>query len=170
MPDAHAMHDPSPPWYRQRWPWLLMLMPALAVVGGFITLWLALTSNNAMVVDDYYREGKAINLELARDRAAAARGLGATLAMVDGRLTVRVAAREGALPASVNLRVVHATRAELDRAYTLPQAGAGLYTHPDAQLPGPARWQVTIEDPARTWRLTASAQGFSEPLHLRAAD
>lgn len=170
MSDTHAMHEPAPPWYRQRWPWLLMLMPALAVVGGFITLWLALTTNNAMVVDDYYREGKAINLELARDRTAAVRGLEATLAEVDGRLTVRIKVGEGVLPASLNLRIVHATRVELDRAYTLPVVGPGLYADPEARLPGPGRWRVLLEDPGRSWRLTALAQGFAEPVRLRAAD
>ena len=26
------------PWYREPWPWLLMLGPAVVVVAGFITL------------------------------------------------------------------------------------------------------------------------------------
>lgn len=156
------------PWYRQRWPWLLMLMPAVAVVAGFITLWLALTSNNAMVVDDYYREGKAINLELARDREAHARGVGAVLAAEDGRVTVRLEARTGALPAALRLRVVHATRAELDRSYALVRVAPGVYADPSAHLPGPGRWQVLIEDPERGWRLVSAVQDFAEPVRLRA--
>lgn len=30
------------PWYRERWPWLLMLGPAVAIVGCAITITLAL--------------------------------------------------------------------------------------------------------------------------------
>jgi hypothetical protein len=45
-----------------------MLMPATALFGGIATFWLAATTNNALVVDDYYREGKAINQQLARDQ------------------------------------------------------------------------------------------------------
>ena len=59
-------------------PWLLISLPASAVVAGFITLWLAATTNNSLVVDDYYKEGKAINLQLARDRVASQMGLSGT--------------------------------------------------------------------------------------------
>ena len=63
------------PWYRQRWPWLLMIMPATAMFGGIFTWWLAANANNSMVVDDYYREGRAINQQLARDDRATQLGL-----------------------------------------------------------------------------------------------
>lgn len=163
------MSQATIPWYRQRWPWLLMLMPALAVVGGFVTLWFALTTNNAMVVDDYYREGKAINLELARDREAQQRGLQATLAAEPDRVALRLDARNGSLPPFVTLRVVHATRAELDRSFTLARAEPGLYVDAEGRLPGPGRWRVLLEDPERSWRLTGAAQGFETALRLDAA-
>jgi len=35
---------PARPWYRQLWPWLLMLPPAAAVIGGGFTLYLATAS------------------------------------------------------------------------------------------------------------------------------
>jgi hypothetical protein len=31
----------APPWYRQRWPWLLISGPAVAVIGCAVTIWLA---------------------------------------------------------------------------------------------------------------------------------
>ena len=49
------------PWYQQAWPWFLISLPASAVIGGIITLMLAVNSPNALVVDDYYKEGLAIN-------------------------------------------------------------------------------------------------------------
>lgn len=60
------------PWYAQRWPWLLMLGPALVVVVSSYTIYLAYSRQDAMVVDDYYKQGKAINQDLRRDRAASA--------------------------------------------------------------------------------------------------
>jgi hypothetical protein len=44
-------------WYRQIWPWLLMVPPAAAIIGGAITLYLALTSPNELIRDDCYRDG-----------------------------------------------------------------------------------------------------------------
>jgi hypothetical protein len=47
----------SRPWYRQLWPWLLMLPPAMAVIGGAITLYLALSRPDALVRQDCVRDG-----------------------------------------------------------------------------------------------------------------
>ena len=38
-----------------------MIAPAAAVVGGAVMLWLALTTYDGLVSDDYYKEGLAIN-------------------------------------------------------------------------------------------------------------
>jgi hypothetical protein len=58
------------PWYREPWPWILMTGPAAVVVAGFVTAYLAVTHNDALVVDNYYKEGLAINRVLERDEAA----------------------------------------------------------------------------------------------------
>ncbi len=163
-----AIATSHPPWYRQVWPWLLMVMPALAVVGGAITFWLAATTNNSMVVDDYYREGKAINRQLERDRAAAELGLvGELRRQADGTALLRLSTKGGAaLPPFVTIRLVHATRSELDRVLNLAATGAGRYASPEARLPHEGRWNVLIEDPERRWRLVGSSSGFGDPLGL----
>ena len=48
-----------------------MAGPATVVVAGFFTWFLAARTENALVVDNYYKEGLAINQVLARDAAAA---------------------------------------------------------------------------------------------------
>lgn len=164
---AATMTPPPVPWYRQLWPWLLMLMPATALVGGVITFWLAATANNSLVVDDYYREGRAINLQLARDREAQAMGLSATLSGLPGGAQLRLASSTNAtLPPFVTLQVLHATRSELDRTLTLAATGGGMYRSQQQELPLDGRWNVLIEDPDRKWRLTGSATGFSRPLEI----
>ena len=69
----------SLPWYKERWTWLLMLMPATAIVAGFITLWLAITSFDGLVADDYYKQGLAINQTLAAGDPAIAALIGKEL-------------------------------------------------------------------------------------------
>jgi len=58
------------PWYREPWPWIIIAGPASAVVAGVALLWLAIDSNDGLVVDDYYKEGLAINQVIRRDQAA----------------------------------------------------------------------------------------------------
>jgi hypothetical protein len=45
------------PWYRQYWPWLLMIPPTAAVIGGAITLYLAITRPDVLVREDCHRDG-----------------------------------------------------------------------------------------------------------------
>jgi hypothetical protein len=52
------MSDTTPrPWYRQLWPWLLIVPPAAAVIGGGITLFLAVTRPDTLVREDCIKDG-----------------------------------------------------------------------------------------------------------------
>jgi hypothetical protein len=45
------------PWYRHMWPWLLAIPPTAAVVGGAITLYLAISRPDTLVNADCHRDG-----------------------------------------------------------------------------------------------------------------
>ena len=114
------------PWYRQPWVWLLIALPMSAVIGGMITIYLAVTSSDGLVVDDYYKRGKTINLELARDRAAAHYQLSA-LFQIDsqgGQITVTLDSRDHLQPRHIRLLLLHPTRAGNDQVVLLV-AGRG---------------------------------------------
>ena len=52
------MSEPtSKPWYRHVWPWLLIVPPAGAVIGGGVTLYLALTRPDTLVRKDCFKDG-----------------------------------------------------------------------------------------------------------------
>jgi hypothetical protein len=52
------MDSPTPkPWYRQFYPWMLIALPACAVIGGFITLYLAISRPDVLVRKDCVRDG-----------------------------------------------------------------------------------------------------------------
>ncbi len=144
------------PWYREPFVWLLIAFPATAVVAGFITLGLAIQSDDGVVEDDYYRKGKEINRVLARDQAAAKLGLESALELNAARheLTLHLSAkRETKLPPAVEIRFLHATRAGLDRNLIVPRNGDGSYRAPLPEL-APGHWNVQLA--AHDWRLTGS--------------
>lgn len=44
--------DQAKPWYRQFWPWFIIALPATVVVASFITLWIAVSNPDYLVVSD----------------------------------------------------------------------------------------------------------------------
>ena len=48
------------PWYRQMWPWLLIVPPAAAVIGGSLTLYLAVTRPDTLVRKGCFKDGVTI--------------------------------------------------------------------------------------------------------------
>lgn len=142
------------PWYAHRWPWLLMLGPALVIVAGAFTIWLAVTREDAMVVGDYYKEGRAINQDLRRDRVASSLGIALHLGYdaASGRLFGNVRGRAGAVQGRLQLHLAHPTRPEKDLRLPLETDADGNFSIvlPMLEL---ARWQVLLENDARDWRV-----------------
>lgn len=176
------MHTATTPWYRQRWPWLLMLPPLVAVVGGIVTIVLAVRSDDGMVVADYYKRGLAINSELSRSRRAAELGLAAEVSAAgeaagDG-IRVRVRAQQPLPPeAALRIRLVHPGRSGADRIAVLARVAAeadglgaeyrGVWAEA-AQLHAPVAWRVVLE--GREWRLDGGiAAGEAGGFRLTAA-
>ncbi|MCZ7564140.1 MAG: FixH family protein [Burkholderiales bacterium] len=147
-----ATTPPVKPWYREPWPWLLMLAPLAAVVMGVVMLTLAVRSNDGLVVDDYYQQGLAINQTLERQRRAAKLAVRVGLDFSDGQIIATLDQR-GARSEAMLLTLVHPTRAGRDRQVLLVPRGGGTYAGALA-TPGRGRWHVVLEDADRTWRLS----------------
>jgi hypothetical protein len=52
------------PWYKQFWPWFLIIVPLTSMILSFTMLHLAFNGEDSLVQDDYYNQGRAINLDL----------------------------------------------------------------------------------------------------------
>ncbi len=147
------------PWYRQGWPWFLISLPAAAVLASFATLYLAIVGSDSMVVDDYYKEGRAINQRISRDVEAVRFGLTAELMPVDGtalQLVIQAAHQAGFdAPAVLTVRWVHVTEASRDHVVTLDRVRSGEYRG-QAFWPTEGRWRVHVEEPEGRWRLVSA--------------
>jgi uncharacterized protein len=155
------------PWYQEPWPWLLMAGPAVVVVAGFATLYLAVASEDGLVVDDYYRQGLAINATLAREERARSLGLNATLVLSPHRNGVQVSL-EGVsgLPSRLRLRLVHPTRAGQDQSVTLVFGPAATYAAALRPVE-PGTWHVVVEDEVAGWRLAGTLLAGQDRMELR---
>jgi hypothetical protein len=142
------------PWYVQRWPWLLMLGPFVVVVAATYTGWLAYSRQDALVVDDYYKQGKAINQDLRRDYAATKLGLDLKMRYdpAVGRLSGVLSSTQPVPSDNLILRLVHSTQPEKDinMIAQVDSYGAFNVSLPMLEI---ARWQVLVESEKRDWRL-----------------
>ena len=144
----------SESWKSQPYVWMLILIPFSAVVVGMIMLTLAIQSDTGLVVDDYYKKGKQINMVLARDQAASAMGLSSQINFSDGKVEVQLKANASSITdEQISLGLFHATRAGLDQILLLEPGDNHTYiAEIDALDQG--RWHVQLT--TETWRLTGS--------------
>jgi hypothetical protein len=155
--NANAFTESQPPWYAHRWPWLLALGPAAVLVAGAFTSWLAVTRPDALVVGDYYKQGKAINQDLRRDLAATAMKLSlrAHYDAAQGRLDGQLTSAGQAFAAPFRILLVHPTQPTKDVTLLAWPRPDGRFSVGLPMLAG-AHWQVVVEDARRDWRLAHS--------------
>jgi uncharacterized protein len=155
------------PWYKERWPWLLMSGPAIVIVAGFVTAWLAVVSNDGLVADDYYKQGLAVNQRLQRDHYASELGLRVDLMRSGEKIRLLMSSEtDVVLPEVLTLKLAHPTRAGHDQMIQMISEGQGFYGGKlSADVLG--RWHVSIEDPEGKWRLQGDwIADAEEPLIL----
>lgn len=157
---------PVLPWYREPWPWILMLGPFVVIVAGVLTTYLAVVSSDGLVEDDYYKQGLAVNQRTARNQNASAMDIRAQVFSGGEQATLlRVhlqAASAFEFPDTLLLRISHPTRSGSDQSLILRGEGNGYYA---GKLSSPlaGRWHLALEDEQRTWRLVGDWEAGKDP-------
>lgn len=159
------------PWYRQVWPWLLMLPPAVSVVGGVTMVWLATQTPSALVVDDYARIEELTAARFAKDEFAAVNGISATARLERNHPQATsvaidlVPAAASVPPDFLVLHFRHAIAEGLDRTINAWRDGDAYRCLVDL---GDGFYVLEIEPPDARWRLAARLRSSDELIELRA--
>lgn len=167
MNESHPGID-NRPWYREMWPWLLMLPPVLSVAGGVTMIYLATQTPNALVVEDYARIEELTSERFERDREASRLALTAELRFERETGQIELSLDAPALvesPAALLLYLRHATNPEADRDVRLVRFGT-VY-RADVQLAS-GRYGVELMPEDRAWRLSARPGWLDGRLRLQA--
>ena len=150
--------EDTQPWYKQFWPWVLILLPGTVVVAGLTMVFIANRHADDLVVDEYYKDGLAINRQLEKKQRAQALGINAQLhfgaAMVSAHTSGPIEAGE------LKLLMSHPLEADRDFDITLNRQEAGVYRGKLPQAIAP-RWHWTLElelEDGQGWRLDGSVQ------------
>lgn len=121
-------HDIGP-WYHQKWLWFVLAPLIAVVIYASIFMYIAITTSDGIVKDDYYKIARGTSVDTSRVEAAAKRGLQGEL-LVDaltGDLRVQLKSN-GTLPSELILDLVHPSHQKYDQTITLRSVnGEGVY-------------------------------------------
>ncbi|QDF67045.1 FixH family protein [Shewanella sp. SNU WT4] len=143
-------------WYKQFWPWFLILLPATVVVASLITMKIAIDNSDSLVAEDYYKAGKAINMDLGKIQQAKQLGMQFNLKVVNEQLIIT---QHGGpeYRAALNVRFYHPTIAERDLQLMATSDASGAYRVTMDDMVNGA-WEVRLESYDAKWRIQQRLQ------------
>ena len=153
--DFNALQrEDEEPWYRQFWPWFLIALPGSVVIAALSTVYIANRHADDLVVDDYYKDGLAINVQLEKQQRASELGVSAGIRVLGHRVQVRLQGA-GDEVGTLTLLLSHPLEADSDFSLALSPVATGLYV---AEMPARAQpnWHWTLYPEAGDWRLDGS--------------
>jgi len=146
------------PWYKEPWAWLVFFLPFSAVVAGIATYIIANHEPDALVIGEYYKEGKAINLQLAKIKQAQKLGIKFGLKYSDNQLVIKPTGIEKVFPL-LNVNFFHPTQEHKDFYLALTPDGNGSFRHnfsndeAESIKPINGKWRITITPFEDHWKI-----------------
>ena len=148
--------EPSLPWYKYPFVWFLISIPLAAVLAGMNMLWLSIDTDDGLVADDYYKQGLAINKNLAREEQASRLGISADFEYNAelGRVALQLHRGDlDAYPDRLFFSFEHATRAGMDKQIELMHGQGDQYIGYVKQSLPDGVWHIELSDVG--WRIGA---------------
>jgi len=146
------MKDRAPE--RNYWPVILFSIPFSAVLFGIFMISTTLYFPDDLVVDNYYKDGMAINELLAQDEFAKALSIEVSLnSLTENRLELSIA---GARDSAIAMSLFHVTDQSLDISFTLVPEEGYLYSvdSPDLNVLGQKGvWYIELKGADSAWRV-----------------
>lgn len=133
--------------------WMVIAIPLTSVIMGIVLITIAVSNQDGLVADDYYKRGLAINEVIEREARAGELALTADVEFQTSHDRVSVSLSGGdsfKAPAEIQLGFYHSTRADQDHVLSLRRDAHGVYSAPMPDLSN-GRWYVSAE--TTEWRL-----------------
>jgi len=144
------------PWYRHRWPWIIIGMLTCSVGLTVAMVTIAVDNPDNLVNDNYYEAGKGINRSLDRELLAQTLKLRATVTLDDvtGEADLRLTGNSQ--PETLVLNLISPTQPEKDRKLILARnpAQPGRYVgQMNDRVEGRRFVELLGVENSQTWRL-----------------
>lgn len=161
-------NNDNAPWYRQPIFWMLMSGPIIVIIAAFFTFGLAKTNADDLVTDDYYKDGKHINMEIKRDEFARHNNIAAQVMFnPEGTMAKVLVSGQFNPKDELTLLLMHPAKKSLDQVVKLMPSANGEYNGKLNPLPKTVHWYVRLEDGQGLWRVESKwlpSQGMMTQL------
>lgn len=131
-------------WYKQFWPWFIIILPASVVVGSITMAVIAFKGADDLVVDNYYKEGLAINNSFDETRFAKKHHVTAQLQFLSNELTLNFQSTDIQATPILLLQFKHPLNATLDTNVIMNKGSDGAYHAALPQLQK-GKWYMTLQ-------------------------
>ncbi len=134
--------------------WMVIAIPLSSVFVGSYMIYMAVTTFDGLVEDDYYKKGKEINQVLARDQFAVENGIKADIKIDDltGVIEINLSSTSGyAFPDKMGMSLLHPTQSRRDVKLLITQGPDGRYFGELQNPLGKGRWYLRVSE--ANWRL-----------------
>jgi hypothetical protein len=139
-------------WYKQFWPWFLIFVPFSSMVLSFTMMTLAFTGEDSMVIDDYYKEGRGINIKLQKIENAKALNIVTSALITAQGIEVSFLSGQPEDGQALTLDFFHSTQKHKDFAVTLLRDANGIYRAP-LQRDIPGKWKLSLHPVNSPWKI-----------------
>jgi hypothetical protein len=143
---------PIIPVSRWIWPGLLIVGPAAVIVACVITAFFVVQHPDGLVASDYYKQGKAINAQLAQLNRAEQLRLD-TMKMVTTGQTLTITFPDTPLQDRIEVILAHPVDADRDIRVFVSPIAPGRYDIDVAGKVNERRRVIVTDSPARSWRV-----------------
>ena len=139
-------------WYKQFWPWFLIVVPLTSMVLSFTMMNFAFNSEDSMVIDDYYKEGRGINLKIQKLQQAKILNISTKTQVYSDYVEVAFISGAPENGEALTLDFFHSTQKFKDFSVTLLRDAKGIYRAPlSSDVVG--KWQLSLHPFDESWKI-----------------
>lgn len=143
------------------WPWLLIAIPFAAVLFGILMVTTTLMYPDDVVIDNYYKDGMAINKRISMDELAFSESISAELVQLD-QISIGFDVKN-TTDSAIQLKLYHVTDKSQDLIFTLAREGGAnadrfVSYEPVDVLGLDGVWYIELLGSETKWRLRGRIQ------------
>ena len=140
------------PWYKQFWPWFLIIISLTSMVLSFTMIHFAYNTEDSLVIDEYYKEGKGINLQLTKIQEARVQNIKTLLSVTDESVEVTFLSGLPETGEALSMNFQHATLESKDFSLMLLRDGNGIY-RATLENDTDGKWKISLQPLNEHWRI-----------------